>query len=129
MKDGIVPGAGIALLNCQPVLEEKISRSTSEDEEVAYKILHHAMEAPLRTMLTNAHRDPGSILARIRNAGPGYGYDILRGDIVSMQDEGIKDVASVQKATIHSAVSSAALALTVDVFVHRKNPPVGTLKP
>jgi chaperonin GroEL len=129
MKDGIIPGAGIALLNCQPVLEEKISGSTSEDEKVAYKILHYAMEAPLRTMLINAHRDPGSILASIRNAGPGYGYDILRGDIVSMHDEGVKDVASVQKAAIHSAVSSAALALTVDVFIHRKQPPIGTLTP
>jgi chaperonin GroEL len=111
------------------VLEDKISRSISEDEKVAYKILHHAMEAPLRTMLTNANRDPGSILARIRSAGPEYGYDILRDEIVSMQEEGIKDVASVQKAAIHSAVSSAALALTVDVFIHRKNPPIGTLKP
>lgn len=129
MKDGIVPGAGIALLNCQPILEEKISRSTSGVEEVAYKILHHAMEAPLRAMLTNANRDPGSILARIRNSGPEFGYDILRGEIVSMRDEGIKDVANVQKAAIHSAVSSAALALTVDVLIHRKQSPIGTLKP
>jgi chaperonin GroEL len=129
MKDGIVPGAGIALLNCQPVLEEKITRSTSEDEEVAYKILHHAMETPLRIMLTNANRDPGIILAGIRNAGPEYGYDILRNEIVSMQNDGIKDVASVQKAAIHSAISSAALALTVDVFIHRKKPPIDTLSP
>jgi len=129
MKDGIVPGAGIVLLNCQPMLEERISRSTSEDEEVAYKILHHAMEAPLRIMLTNAHRDPGSILAMIRNAGPEYGYDILSSEIVSMQVGGIKDVASVQKAAIHSAVSSAALALTVDVLIHSKKTPVSTLTP
>lgn len=129
MDDGIVPGGGIAWLSCQPKLKEKISQSDGEDEKVAYQILYHAMEAPLRTMLINANLDPGSILARIKRAGPGFGYDILRGEIVSMQDDGIQDVASVQKAAIHSAVSSAALALTVDVLIHHKKPPEGKLTP
>jgi len=39
-----------------------------------------------------------------------------------MAKAGINDAASVQKAVVHSAVASAALALTIDVLVHRKTP-------
>jgi chaperonin GroEL len=129
INDGVVPGGGIVWLSCQSKLKEKISQSDGEDERVAYQILCHAMEAPLRTMLMNANLDSGGILARIRRAGPGSGYDILRGEIISMQEDGIQDVATVLKAAIHSAVSSAALALSVDVFIHHKKPPEGKLTP
>ena len=120
LEDGIVVGGGVVWLSCQPELQEKISQSDTDEERVSYQILYRAMEAPLRAMLTNARLDPGAILARIRSAGPGFGYDIVRGEIVCMQEEGVQDVASVQKSALISAVSSAALALTIDVLVHHK---------
>jgi chaperonin GroEL (HSP60 family) len=39
---------------------------------------------------------------------------------------GIVDVAEVQKQALISAVRSAALALTIDVLVHRKKLPIAT---
>jgi chaperonin GroEL (HSP60 family) len=39
---------------------------------------------------------------------------------------GIFDAASVVKTAISSAIHGAALALTIDVLVHRANPPVET---
>ena len=129
MESGILPGAGIALLNCQSKLKEKMSQCSNQDEKVSYQILHDAMEAPLRKMLMNAKLNPGAILDQIRRAGPGYGYDILRREVISMDEDGMKDIASVQKAAAHSAVSSAALALTVDTLIHHKKPPTGKLTP
>jgi chaperonin GroEL (HSP60 family) len=41
-----------------------------------------------------------------------------------MTEAGIFDVASVQRDAVRTAISSAALALTVDVVVHRKKPTV-----
>ena len=39
-----------------------------------------------------------------------------------MMEAGIFDAANVQKAAVHSAVASAALALTIDVLIHHKKP-------
>ncbi|MBM4467754.1 MAG: hypothetical protein FJ014_19765 [Chloroflexi bacterium] len=59
---------------------------------------------------------------QIKRADAGYGFDVRCGRIVEMAKAGINDAASVQKAVVHSAVASAALALTIDVLVHRKTP-------
>ncbi len=53
-------------------------------------------------------------------------FDVLRGQVVNVSTAGVLDSAAVQKAALHSAVRSAAMALTIDVFVHRRKPPVVT---
>jgi chaperonin GroEL (HSP60 family) len=74
-------------------------------------------------LLTNAGYDPCEVLASVYRAGPGYGFDVLRHQVVDMSQAGIFDAASVVKAAVTGAINGAALALTVDVVVHRKNPP------
>lgn len=41
-----------------------------------------------------------------------------------MAEAGILDSVEVIRAAVNSAISTAALALTIDVLVHRRNPPV-----
>jgi chaperonin GroEL (HSP60 family) len=53
----------------------------------------------------------------------GAGFDVIKGQVVDMRQAGIYDAASVVKAAAFSASHSAALALTVDVLVHGRNPP------
>ena len=43
--------------------------------------------------------------------------------MVERAQAGILDAASVVKAAVFGAIHGAALALTVDVMVHLKNPP------
>jgi chaperonin GroEL (HSP60 family) len=43
-----------------------------------------------------------------------------------MRQAGIIDAASVVKTAAHAAIHSAALALTIDVVVHRASPPEET---
>jgi chaperonin GroEL (HSP60 family) len=40
-----------------------------------------------------------------------------------MEEAGILDPASVQKAAAYAGISGAALALTIDVLVHRREQP------
>jgi chaperonin GroEL len=61
-------------------------------------------------------------LALTKLAGTGHGLDARSGKIVDVVEAGIRDVADVQKRAVRSAVRSAALALTVDVLIHRKEP-------
>ncbi len=80
------------------------------------------MEAPARTIFENAGYESSQVIAQINHAGPGCGFDVLSGRMTNMAEAGIYDVASVQKAAISGAVTTAALALTVDVLVHHKKP-------
>ncbi len=126
VKEGIVPGGGIALLNCQPALRQRLKQTdeargeASLEARAAYRILSKALEAPLRTILANAGCEASPILAEIESAGPGCGFDVRCGKVVDMKQAGIWDAAAVLKAAVHSAVSGAALALTTDVLVHHK---------
>ena len=58
----------------------------------------------------------------IDRAGPGYGFDVYAGQVVDMAAAGIVDSVGVLGMALHSAIASAALALTVDVLVHTRNP-------
>ena len=120
LLDGVIPGGGSALLACQTSLQQKMKQAIDEDERAAYRILNKAMEAPIRTLLVNAGYDDNEVLPEIRKAGPGYGYDLLKGQIVNMADAKIYDITKVVMTALQSAISGAALALTVDVLVHHK---------
>jgi chaperonin GroEL len=122
ITDGVVPGGGVSLLACRPSLQERLDQSTDPDERAAYRILIKALEEPIRTILINAGYDASEVMAEMKRADAGYGFDVRSGQIVDMAKAGIFDAASVQKAAVHSAIASAALALTIDVLVHRKTP-------
>ena len=123
MRSGVLPGGGVALLACKPLLLAKYHQAEDPDERAAYRILARAVEAPIWALLENAGQEPVRIQAQIAAAGRGYGYDILQRKIVNMAEAGIVDSATVIGEALYRAIHGAALALTVDVLVHRSNPP------
>jgi len=123
MREGVVPGGGVALLACRPALQQRLAQSSDVDERAAYQILLDALDAPIRTLLHNAGREPGEVMADIETAGTGYGFDVKTGKIIKMSEAGIFDAAAVVNAAVRGAVSTAALTLTTDVMVHRSDAP------
>ncbi len=121
MSEGVVPGGGVALLACRPALQKLLDESTTADERAAYRILIEAMAEPLRTIVSNAGFDDREVMAEMKLAGPGHGFDVKNEQIVNMEEAGIYDTAVMQKSAAYAAISGAALALTVDVLVHRKD--------
>ncbi|MCK6628834.1 MAG: chaperonin GroEL [Anaerolineae bacterium] len=124
LREGVVPGGGVSLLKCKPVLQEKVRRAQCADERVAYTILLKAVEAPLRTLLSNAGYSAEEALAQIGQDGSGAGFDVVRGQVVNLERAGIVDAASTVKTAVLKAIHGAALALTIDVLVHRADAPV-----
>jgi chaperonin GroEL len=122
LRDGVVPGGGVAFLSCRPALEARLAAAFDPDERAGYRILLEAMEAPARTIFANAGYEPSAVMARLAHAGVGSGFDVFSGQVVDVVETGIVDVASVARAAIGGAVSAAALALTVDVLVHPAQP-------
>ena len=125
-REGILPGGGTALLACRPALDELRADRDSLDARAAQRILIAALEAPFRTLMSNSGYSEGKILGEVEQAGRGAGFDILSGRMSEMIPNGIMDVASVQKQAVISAIRGAALALTIDILIHRKNPPMVT---
>jgi chaperonin GroEL len=125
-REGILPGGGTALLACRPALDTLLADRDSLDARAAHRILTAALEAPFRMLMVNSGYSAGQILGEVDQAGRGAGFDLLSGRICEMIPNGIVDVAAVQKQAVLSAIRGAALALTIDILVHRKNPPVAT---
>jgi chaperonin GroEL len=91
---------------------------TEPDERAAYNIVCHALEAPFRTLLTNAGYDPAAYIGQID--GTGTGVDVQTGRVVEMLEAGIVDPAEIVQSAVQVALSGAAQALTIDVLVHHR---------
>ena len=66
VRGGILPGGGVAMLNCRPAIQKLLEQSTDTDERAAYGILLKALETPVRTIIANAGYDAGDLTAEIR---------------------------------------------------------------
>lgn len=120
LSGGVVAGGGVALLQAQTTLAQL--PATNADEAIAYKILHRALEEPLRTIAQNAGYYPTTVIEQVKAAPPGCGFDARSGDLVDMQQRGIQDALAILQKAVAIAVSGAAQALTTDAIVHHRKP-------
>jgi chaperonin GroEL len=125
MRDGVVPGGTVSFLACRAALLPMAHNTADPDQRAAYRIMLEALETPFRVLVENAGGKAEKLLALVEAAGGDCGYDVLRGKVLSMREAGIFDAAPVIKGAVRSAFSGAALALTTDAIVQRKNPPEG----
>ncbi len=119
---GVLPGGGLALLRCRDSLLAEVEEQAELENRAARLIMAQAVEAPIRQMLANAGHDPSEALAQLAQHEAKAGFDLMRDEIVDLADAGILDVARVQIEALNRAVSSAALALTIDVLVLHREP-------
>ena len=106
IKEGIVPGGGIALLNAaQNII------ATSKGEEA----LLEAIKAPFRTILNNAGIEDYDVqdLHVI-----GEGINVVTGDMVNMIKSGIIDPLLVTKSALNNASSVATTILSTDCVIN-----------
>lgn len=106
IKEGIVPGGGIALLNASYSID-----TASEEEE----ILLCAIRAPFNTILDNAGIEAmsGDILVK-----PGHGLNVVTGEEVNMIKAGIIDPLLVTKSALRNAVSVATTILSTNCVIN-----------
>ena len=104
IKEGIVPGGGIALLNAASNIDHK-----DLGEEVLFKAIH----APYETILENA-----GIKNDIPIVVEGHGIDVVTGNMVKMIDNGIIDPLLVTKSALQNAASVATTILSTDCVIN-----------
>ena len=104
IKEGIVPGGGIALLNASQTLA---GINTGE------WVLLDAIKAPFNTILANA-----GIEDTMTKFVEGDGLNVMTGDIVNMIEAGIIDPLLVTKSALRNASSVAVTILSTDCVIN-----------
>ena len=121
LRDGILPGGGVAPLACRDALATTPDPSDDSAARAARRILLRALEEPIRAICFNGGFDAAK-LAELADMPRGHGIDARSGDIVDVKKAGIIDAASMLEAALRGAVRGAALALTIDVLLHHARP-------
>lgn len=137
LKEGIVPGGGVALLRCRQALEEALEEFPG-DERLGGKIVSSALAQPLRTIAANAGASPDVVSAQVAGfqgldtggqpgseqpdggvyaagCGPDYlrhGYNAASGQYEDLVSAGIVDPVKVVRLALENSVELAGLLLT-----------------
>jgi chaperonin GroEL len=107
LKEGIVPGGGVALLNAS----QNIKANTVGEE-----ILLKAIQSPFHTVLENAGiDDKNEIMESLLSIG--RGIDVTTGNGVDMVERGIIDPVLVTKSALKNAVSVVSTIVSADCVI------------
>ncbi|WP_324025256.1 chaperonin GroEL [Maribacter sp. BPC-D8] len=112
VEEGIVAGGGVALVRAKSVLS-KVS-TENEDEATGLQIVARAVEAPLRTIVSNAGGEGSVVIAKILEGKGDFGYDAKSEQYVDMMKAGIIDPAKVTRVALENAASVAGMILTTE---------------
>ena len=104
IKEGIVSGGGIALLNASQQIKPK---------SVGEEILLEAIKEPFNCILENAGIEVDSFPTKTD-----YGINVVTGDMVNMIESGIIDPLLVTKSALKNAASVATTILSTDCVIN-----------
>jgi chaperonin GroEL len=117
VAEGIVPGGGVALMRCVPVVEE-LADKLKHDERIGAEIVARALTKPIRTIAENCGLDGAVIADEVANQKSAtVGFNANNGEYVDMFKAGIIDPLVVTKTALTNAASIAGLMLTTEVMV------------
>ena len=103
LKEGIVPGGGVALLDAA----NKISAKA-----VGEKILQEAIKAPFVTILNNAGIEDNTF-----DGKQGEGINVVTGEKTNMIKAGVIDPVLVTKSALKNAVSVVTTIISADCVI------------
>jgi chaperonin GroEL len=113
VKEGIVPGGGLALLRCMDAVSKEEGKSEG-DERTGLQILKRALEAPARQIAENSAVDGGVVVARMLAEKGNVGFDAARNEYVDLFEAGIIDPTKVVRIALENAVSVASVLLLTE---------------
>ena len=105
IKEGIVPGGGIALLN---------AAQTLKPNSIGEEVLYSAIKKPYEIILKNAGIDSESVSIEEE----GVGLDVVTGNAVNMVKAGIIDPLLVTKSALINAASVATTIMSTDCVIN-----------
>jgi chaperonin GroEL len=112
VAEGVVPGAGLALLRAIDCVEREAMRLEG-DERAGAHILRRALETPARQIAENSGVD-GGVVDKMRTGTQNFGFDGASGRYVDLIEAGIIDPTKVVRLALENAVSVAGVLLLTE---------------
>ncbi|MCE5317325.1 MAG: chaperonin GroEL [Parachlamydia sp.] len=116
VEEGILPGGGVALVRCIPVVN-KLAETLEGDEKTGARIIAKALSSPLRQIAENAGQEGAIILQQVEKLPETQGFNALTEEYVDMIQAGILDPTKVVRCALENANSIAAMLLTTEAIV------------
>jgi len=116
LEEGIVPGGGVAFLHAQQPVADLLD-SLDGDERTGARIIHRALEEPIRQIARNAGADGSIVVDKVRSEGGNVGFNALAGEYQDLVSAGVTDPTMVSRSALQNAASIGSLIVTTDVIV------------
>lgn len=117
IESGVLPGGGAALLHASEILK---SLKVSKDEQRGVEIVREACRAVAKQIALNAGEDGGSIVAKLLELGPQFGYNAFTGEFENLIRSGIVDSTNVVVEALKNSAAVACSILTAGAVVAEK---------
>jgi chaperonin GroEL len=114
-QEGVGAGGGVALLRARSALEGIDGINLAQRSGI--KIVHRALEGPLRQIVSNAGGEPDVIIDKVVLGSGDFGYNAATEEYGDMMQMGIIDPTKVTRLALQNAASIAGLILTTDCIV------------
>ena len=115
VQEGVVVGGGVAFVRAAAALDSL--KGENEDQDTGINIIRIAIEAPLRTIVSNAGGEPSVVVNKIRENKGNYGYNARTDKYEDLFKAGVIDPTKVTRLALENAASIAALLLTTECVV------------
>jgi chaperonin GroEL len=118
IEEGIVAGGGSALIHAASVLDGDLG--LEGDEAVGVRLVRKSADEPLRWIAENGGENGFVIVAKVREAGPGTGYNAATGEYGDLVAQGVLDPVKVTRSALTNATSIAGMLLTTETLIVEK---------
>jgi chaperonin GroEL len=115
IEEGIIPGGGSALVHASAVLDGDLG--LTDDEAMGVRVVRKSLDEPLRWIAENGGENGYVVVAKVREAGPGTGYNGATDTYGDLLAEGILDPVKVTRSALVNAASIAGMLLTTETLV------------
>jgi chaperonin GroEL len=118
IEEGIVAGGGSALIHASAVLDDDLG--LTGDEAFGVRIVRKAIDEPLRWIAENGGVNGFVVVAKVREGGPGVGYNGATEEYGDLVAQGVIDPVKVTKSALTNATSIAGMLLTTETLIVEK---------
>ena len=115
VEEGIVAGGGVAFLTASSALDTV--ECVDADEKIGVEIIRKALEAPVKTIASNAGYEGAVVAEKIKAMPAGQGLNSATGEYGDMIEMGVLDPVKVARVTLQNAASVASLILITEATV------------
>ncbi len=117
VQEGIVSGGGVALVSIIPQVHKYVE-TLEGDEKTGAQIIERALEEPIRQIAENAGLEGSVVVAEVKRAKDGYGFNAATEQYEDMIASGIVDPAKVTRSALQNAASASAMLLTTESGIY-----------